>query len=182
MIAIIGRLAVILITTVAIAGCGSKELDGRETRIMPTGFQATSSGSSSSFDISFRPVGQAVDYELTMFQTETSVMPLETMRWSNRLSAGRSACVPGDERDYCIRVGEGLRTPYWFSITAIFPDREIEGERFCFHFHALRGEASECPEIETQGWRYFERGGVGGLEKADDVAENLNCEYREDCK
>lgn len=124
--------------------------------------------SSSNFGVSFRPARGAVDYALRVYDTETSVMPLDDVWWSD------SGCLPYDEQDYCIDAGPHLTKsssiagssgmlPYWFSMIVKYPNREIEGERFCFDgFHL---DASLCPESETERLELVERDGEWVIER-----------------
>ena len=72
----------LVLATIMVLGCEVGESMNSGASV-PTRFQAVG-GSSTEFDISFRPVDGAVDYKVTVFQTETSVMPLESVRWSDR--------------------------------------------------------------------------------------------------
>ena len=125
-------------------------MDVKSEPVVVTGFRDLNA-STSNFGVSFRPVQGAKDYVLEVYETDMSSMPLQDVRWS------ANRCRPYDERDYCIDSGTGLTTssewaqlqgmlPYWFSIVAIFPDREIESERFCFDGVPL--DASLCPDSE----------------------------------
>ena len=167
---------------VTVIGCGTDDTEISETHLVPTRFhRGITGGSSSSFDISFRPIEGAVDYVVTVYKSETSMMPLESERWSGRSTSPWGACVPRGERQYCIRMREGLYEPFWFTIAAIFPDREITGNRFCFHYEALSGRASGCPKSETQDWVIVDRGEHWVLEKHD-TTDNMECRYRDSCQ
>ena len=140
--------------------------DVKSEKVLVTGFRDLHP-SSSNFGVSFRPVQGVVDYVLTVYDTDISATPLSDVRWSNR-------CRPYDGRDYCIDSGPYLTAssevaassgmlPYWFSIIAIFPDREIESEHFCFDGFAL--DASHCPDTETGGLELVERDGEWVVER-----------------
>lgn len=171
----------LVLTAIMALGCEIVEIANSDVNMVPTRFQQKD-GNSSSFDISFRPVEDAIDYEVTVYQTETSVMPLESSMWSDRSNSRWGLCVPGDEQDYCIRMREQLYEPHWFTITAIYADREVEGSRFCFQPLIGREYSSrECPQSETKGWVSFERNGSWGLEREANLT-NVDCEYHESCR
>ncbi len=124
--------------------------------------------SSSNFGVSFRPVPGVEDYVLTVYDTDTSAMPLIEVRWST------DRCQPFDELDYCIDSGPYLTAssdyaqmkgmlPYWFSIVSIYPNRVVEGERFCFDRFAL--DASSCPDAEIDRMVFFGRDGEWWLKR-----------------
>ena len=140
--------------------------DVKSEKIVVTGFRDLH-GSTSNFGVSFRPAPGAVDYALRIYATDASVMPLDDVWWSD------AGCLPFDELDYCLDAGPYLTSssevagssgilPYWFSIIAKFPDREIEGERFCFDGFDL--DASYCPDSEIAGLELVERDGEWVIE------------------
>ena len=141
-------------------------MDVRSEKIVVTGLRDLHP-SSSNFGVSFRPAQGAVNYALRVYDTDTSVMPLDDVWWSD------SGCLPFDEKDYCIDAGPYLTAssevagssgmlPYWFSIIVKFPNREIEGERFCFDGFDL--DASYCPDSEIDGLKRVERDGEWVIE------------------
>lgn len=144
-------------------------MDVKSERVFVTGFRDLHP-SSSNFGVSFRPIQGAADYLLAVYDTDISAMPISDVRWS------ANRCRPYDERDYCIDSGPYLTAssdfaqmngmlPYWFSIIAIFPNREIESERFCFDGFAL--DASHCPDSEIDGLELVERDGEWVVERHD---------------
>lgn len=142
-------------------------MDIKSEGILVTGFRDLHP-SSSNFGVSFRPVQGAVDYVLTVYDTDVSAMPVQDVRWSG------SRCRPYDERDFCIDSGPYLTAssevahssgmlPYWFSIIAIFPNQEIESERFCFD--GVHLDASLCPDSEIERLTLVERDGEWVVER-----------------
>lgn len=141
--------------------------DVNPEKVLVTGFRDLHV-STSNFGVSFRPVQGVADYVLTVYDTDISAMPLGEVTWS------ANRCRPYDERDYCIDAGPYLTAssevaasngmlPYWFSIIAIFPNREIETERFCFDGFAL--DTSHCPDSEVDGLELVELDGEWVVER-----------------